>query len=193
MFSQAFPGWKVAKTSEDSIAVTPENKNEYVETYVDWLCYISVRPQFDAFLKGFHESQLFPEGALSILGPSLLKSYIEGTDTFDLNDLKAATRYDGYDAKSKYIQNFWRVVAAWPEEKQKQLLKFVTAAERIPITGVKNLVFIIKKANVENLENLPTSSTCFGTLMLPRYANADILREKLGLALKFGTEGFGTG
>ncbi|KAF7191194.1 putative E3 ubiquitin-protein ligase HECTD2 [Pseudocercospora fuligena] len=191
--SQGFPGWNVTKKAEEPMAVTSENKDDYVNTYVNWLCYTSVRPQFDALLKGFHETQLFPEGALSILGPSLLKSYIEGTDTFDLNDLKAATRYDGYDAKSKYIQTFWRVVAAWPEEKQKQLLKFVTAAERIPITGVKNLVFIIKKANVENLENLPTSSTCFGTLMLPRYASADILREKLGLALKFGTEGFGTG
>ncbi|KXS96052.1 hypothetical protein AC578_2281 [Pseudocercospora eumusae] len=192
-FSQGFPGWNVTKAAEEPMAVTSENKNDYVKTYVDWLCYNSVRPQFEAFRKGFHDSQLFPEGALSVLGPSLLKSYIEGTDTFDLNDLKAATRYDGYDAKSKYIQTFWRVVGAWPEEKQKQLLKFVTAAERIPITGVKNLVFIIKKANVENLENLPTSSTCFGTLMLPRYASADILRDKLGLALKFGTEGFGTG
>ena len=175
--SNVFPGWNVIKSDGQPMAVTPENKNDYVETYVDWLCYSSVRPQFDAFRKGFHDSQLFPEGALSILGPSLLKSYIEGTDTFDLNDLKAATRYDGYDAKSKYIQTFWKVVAAWPEEKQKQLLKFVTAAERIPITGVKNLVFIIKKANVENLENLPTSSTCFGTLMLPRYGGADILRD----------------
>ncbi|KXT09923.1 hypothetical protein AC579_7997 [Pseudocercospora musae] len=192
-FSQGFPGWNVIKAAEEPMAVTSKNKNDYVKTYVDWLCYNSVRPQFEAFLKGFHDSQLFPEEALSILGPSLLKSYIEGNDIFDLNDLKAATRYDGYDAKSKYIQTFWRVVGAWPEEKQKQLLKFVTAAERIPITGVKNLVFIIKKANVENLENLPTSSTCFGTLMLPRYGNADILREKLELALKFGTEGFGTG
>ena len=39
---------------------------------------------------------------------------------------------------------------------------------------------------------LPTSSTCFGTLYLPRYKDEQTLERKLGIALEFGGEGFGT-
>lgn len=190
----SWPGWKILPNDNVPGEVTPQNKVRYAQAYTFWLAYISVSPQFDAFRRGFHDSEIFGSGReLLILDDILGKDYIEGTDTFEIPDLKAATRYDGYDPKSKYIQSFWKIVAAWPEEKQKQLLKFVTAAERIPITGVSRLVFIVKRANVENLENLPTSSTCFGTLMLPKYKSAEVLREKLSLALKFGSEGFGTG
>jgi len=41
-------------------------------------------------------------------------------------------------------------------------------------------------------ELLPTSSTCFGTLYLPRYKDEATLERKLGVALEFGGVGFGT-
>jgi hypothetical protein len=41
-------------------------------------------------------------------------------------------------------------------------------------------------------ELLPTSSTCFGTLYLPRYKDEETLERKLGIALEFGGVGFGT-
>ena len=44
----------------------------------------------------------------------------------------------------------------------------------------------------EAVELLPTSSTCFGTLYLPRYKDEETLERKLGIALEFGGVGFGT-
>ena len=41
-----------------------------------------------------------------------------------------------------------------------------------------------------NVERL--FSTCFGTLYLPRYKDEQTLERKLGIALEFGGEGFGT-
>lgn len=189
----AWPGWSIVRAEGEAEPVTAQNKADYVRSYISWLYYYSVAPQVEALLRGFRCSDLADARTLAVLGPRGLQAYIEGTDRFDISDLKAAVRYDGYEAKQKYIQSFWRIVSNWPESKQKQLLKFVTAAERIPITGTSHITFIIKKATNQPPDALPTSSTCFGTLMLPKYASAEILAQKLDLALKYGLEGFGTG
>jgi hypothetical protein len=36
----------------------------------------------------------------------------------------------------------------------------------------------------EDVENLPTSHTCFNQLVLPDYASEEVLREKLEIALE---------
>lgn len=192
-FGFSWPGWKVVRAETDPLEVTPESRNEYIRTYIHHLCYGSVAPQWDAFYKGFYSSGIIDHHTLILLSPPNLKTYIEGSPRLDINDLKAATRYDGFDPNSKYMHWFWRIVTSWPELRQKQLLKFVTAAERIPISGASNLTFIIKKSLSATLDSLPTSSTCFGTLMLPRYSTAEVLASKLKLAVEYGAEGFGTG
>lgn len=189
----AWPGWELIHTEAEPAEVTANNKRAYVDSYIRWLLLDSIAPQLLAFLRGFRRSGLVSTRTMKLFSPSSLRSYIEGDDFLDISQLKAATEYDGYEKTSKYIQNFWRIVTGWTQEKQKQLLKFVTAAERIPITGASHMTFMIKKAHPDSIEALPTSSTCFGTLLLPRYASSDILAQKLDLALKYGTEGFGTG
>ncbi|GAB1731196.1 hypothetical protein NU195Hw_Modified_293t1 [Hortaea werneckii] len=186
-----WPGWKLLRPPQESGIVTAENKSQYVSEYAWWLTWASVEPQWKAFMSGFH--RVIDQRTLSIFKPADLKAFVEGSSRLDIGELRKSTQYEGYEAKSKYIQNFWRLVSSWPEEKQKKLLKFVTAAERIPIGGASQLTFVIKKTVVEDLEHLPTSSTCFGTLYLPRYASSEALNEKLSLAIEYGLEGFGTG
>jgi hypothetical protein len=188
-----WPGWRVKASEVVPDVVTSANKVKYVHEHTLWLVYTSVYPQLKAFLKGFYSTDLFKPATLQLFGEERLKLYVEGTNTLDINELRAATRYDGYEPTSKYMATFWRIVTAWPQEKQKRLLKFVTAAERIPITGASHLTFVIKKSHPDSLDNLPTSSTCFGTLMLPRYGSAEILEEKLSKAVEYGAVGFGNG
>lgn len=56
--SQAFcwPGWKVeVVTSTETITpVTNTNREEYANLYAQWLLDYSIRPQFEAFAKGFN-------------------------------------------------------------------------------------------------------------------------------------------
>ncbi|CAK4033546.1 Ubiquitin- ligase E3A [Lecanosticta acicola] len=193
--SESWPGWKLVKaTSEDVISdVTPENKHAYVQDYSKFLCYGSVAPQCDAFFRGFYDSSVLDARAIDLFTPEQLKLHIEGSNHIDINDLRSCAKYEGYEPHSRYVSMFWRIVASWPEAKHRQLLKFVTAAERTPITGAKNLTFVIKRNWPGNPDALPTSSTCFGTLYLPKYPSAEVLAAKLNLALKYGTEGFGTG
>lgn len=187
-----WPGWTFEKSTVDAEEVTPENKHRYIREKVYWHTCVSVAPQLRAVLEGFHSADLFPPCTVKKLFTSqTLKLYIEGTDRLNIDELRAAASYTDYEAGDEYIKSFWTVVSGWPESKQKQLLKFVTAAERIPIFGPSQLVFTIKRA--DNPEHLPTSHTCFGMLDLPLYESTEELDRKLSLALKYGSEGFGMG
>ena len=186
-----WPGWAVKHFTEPSEPISTKNRKRYILDYIRWLTHHSIKPQLNAFLTGFYTC--VDKHSISIFSAEQLKAQIEGSSTLDIAELQRATRYDGYDPQSRYIRSFWRIVSSWPSEKQKALLKFVTAAERIPIGGASMLTFKIQKAEFVDEEDLPTSSTCFGTLSLPKYKDVRVLEEKLSLALEYGLEGFGTG
>ncbi|KAF2719210.1 hypothetical protein K431DRAFT_286945 [Polychaeton citri CBS 116435] len=193
--SLTWPGWNITSSEANKPvkAVTESNKLEYVGDYVRWLTTSSIWPQWQAFARGFHT--ILSPHTLSVFqkNPSTFKLLIEGQPDFDLSSLRLHTRYEGYSPKHTYMEEFWTVVLSWPRERQKQLLKFVTAAERIPIGGVESLTFVIKRMDAIDAEWLPTSSTCFGILYLPEYESARVLEEKLSQAIEFGNESFGTG
>jgi hypothetical protein len=203
---QDWPGWEVHAPStpkdEESQPLTSSNIASYTTDYIHWLHTLSIFPQQNAFQKGFHA--LIPSHHLQLFTPNTLSHTLEGSSTLDLPALRAATKYTHYTPSEPYINTFWRILARWPPESQKSLLKFVTAAERWPITGVGSLTFRIEEMAANsgragvgedaagNMSFLPTSSTCFGTLYLPRYKDEETLERKLEIALEFGGEGFGT-
>jgi E3 ubiquitin-protein ligase HUWE1 len=53
----------------------------------------------------------------------------------------------------------------------------------------------IKKFNIHRAggghHQLPTAHTCFNQLDLPQYPSEEVLKEKLLIAVKEGSEGFG--
>ena len=190
--ANAWPGWKLAKATKDPPELTNANKARYVSGYTRWLTTFSMHPQWRAFLHGFAHIFPNPSSDLSLLTPTNLRTLLEGSPHFSLTSLKHITEYENYLPTSPYIRSFWRIVTAWPEFKQRQLLKFVTACERIPAGGAGNLTFKIKRGPPPDNGELPTSSTCFGMLVLPKYESSEVLEGKLGLALRYGLEGFGS-
>ncbi|KAL9033156.1 MAG: hypothetical protein Q9214_007644 [Letrouitia sp. 1 TL-2023] len=169
--------------------VTNANRKDYVADYIFWLTDKSIRPQFAAFLKGFHVC--VPPKALSIFGPEDLQELMEGVREIDLADLKAVARLEGGFAEAdEVVQNFWAVVHEFDQERLRMLLQFVTACDRLPADGVDKLAFSVQK-NGEGDERLPTSLTCFGRLLLPAYSSKEKLREKLCVAIE-NSKGFGT-
>ncbi|KAK5135797.1 hypothetical protein LTR08_004624 [Meristemomyces frigidus] len=193
-------GWRLTDSTHAPETVTAANKQQYIKDYVRWLTHLSVAPQLCAFRKGLLTVLDSHALALFTHAPTSLKALIEGSPHLDIRALRAATQYQGYDAEDRYIQKFWRIVESWPERKQLQLLKFVTAAERLPVGGAENVTFVISRAMVADtverqgyMDRLPTTSTCFGTLFLPEYASKGMLERKLDVAIEWGGVGFGVG
>jgi len=73
----------------------------------------------------------------------------------------------------------------------------VTGSSQVPIEGFSQLKGMHGKAQkftiqkIDNTENLPNSHTCFNQLDLPNYENEEKMRDKLLVAIKMGSEGFG--
>ena len=263
------PSSPLSPTTSEEDELTPSNVPSYISDYTLFLTTLSIYPQLHAFKRGFRTllgsshlttNQASPHHLLP-LTPHTLRSTLQGSPHLDLSALRRATQYKNYDGNDLYIQSFWKVVGGWGEEKQKALLKFVTAAERVPVTGAGALTFRVQRsgggagagrpeqgredeqgAEAEGFDDgqggfegggdgdlhgesggdggdanggwglhggagrgrragggwgtetelLPTSSTCFGTLYLPRYKDEATLERKLGVALEFGGVGFGT-
>ncbi|KAI0386534.1 hypothetical protein F5Y04DRAFT_124375 [Hypomontagnella monticulosa] len=170
--------------------VTGDNRNAYVSDYIRYLTDVSVAPQFAAFERGFRAC-LHPK-SLQLLSPPLLQNLVEGTQDIDINELRRAARYVGWDASHRTVRDFWAIVKRYDDRMRRKLLEFVTASDRVPVGGMANVQFVIQKNGEEEGEggHLPTAYTCYGTLLLPEYRDSKVLRERLDMALE-NAQGFG--
>ncbi|EWC46383.1 hypothetical protein DRE_04326 [Drechslerella stenobrocha 248] len=173
---------------EESELVTNANREQYVKDYVFWLTDKSIRPQFEAFEKGFHA--VLDRSSLSLFNPMTLRHLVEGSKDIDIAALEAAAKYDdGYHPNHRCVKDFWAIVRTYDNDQRRALLEFVTASDRVPVSGISSVMFVIQR-NGGDSERVPTSLTCFGRLLLPEYSGRKKMREKLRVALENG-RGFG--
>ena len=175
---------------EESPLVTNANRDDYVSDYIRYLTDVSIRPQFEAFERGFKRC-LCPM-SLRLISPTILQSLVEGVQDIDVAELRRNTRYVGWDASHQTIKDFWSIVKKYDLDMRRRLLEFVTASDRVPVGGMRNMQFVIQKNGEEEGQKgrLPTAYTCYGTLLLPEYTDKDTLKERLGMALN-NAQGFG--
>lgn len=173
--------------SKDAPVVTHENRNSYVSDYIRWLTDISVQPQFEAFKRGFFTC--VDRRSITLFDPETLQSIVEGIQEIDISEMRRATRYIGWDASHHSVRDFWSIVKRYDLEQKRKLLEFVTASDRVPVGGMRNLQFTLQRNGVDD-GHLPSSYTCYGILLLPEYSSKEVLREKLAMALE-NSKGFG--
>lgn len=134
--------------SETSL-VDNSNREQYVKDYVFWLTDKSIRPQYEAFARGFYTC--LDRKALSMFSPEALQSVVEGIQEIDIDDLERTARYDdGYSASHRTVRDFWHVVRQYSPEKKRQLLEFVTASDRVPVNGISTILFVIQRNGTDD-------------------------------------------
>ncbi|KAG6544429.1 hypothetical protein Mapa_014067 [Marchantia paleacea] len=177
------------------IAVTNENKLVYVYAMADYKLNRQMRPIIQAFIKGL--SDLIAPSWLGLFNAKEFNQLLSGGEhDFDVEDLRAHTRYTGgFTDSSRTVKLFWEVVAGLEAHERCALLKFVTSCSRAPLLGFKHLqpAFTIHKVvcdapvwaiiGGQDVERLPSASTCYNTLKLPTYKRLSTLREKLRYAI----------
>ncbi|KAL6859011.1 hypothetical protein ACP4OV_018013 [Aristida adscensionis] len=180
--TELFPGGK-------DIAVTSENRRKYIDLLIQE-CFVKCT-----------SSQLahFAEGFSSILGGWYLKEEFfecldaddfdqmlgDTKDTVDLKDWRAHTDYRDYGAKSRQINWFWKAVESMTVEQQRRLLFFWTSVKYLPSEGFRGLSsrLLIYRASVSR-DHLPTSRTCFYTLILPAYTSFSMMQSRLQMIVQ---------
>ena len=175
------------KPDGEKIMVDIDNKDEYVELYINWYFNESIKEVFTSFEKGFY--RVFNRDLSKILSPEELELIICGTQILDFNELKRVCHYEEYTKDSETIKYFWEILLDFNEEEKKKFLSFVTGCDRAPIDGLGSLPITISNGG-NNLDQLPSAHTCFDNLILPDYKNKEKMKEKLLNAINY-SEGFG--
>ena len=174
------------KPNGENIMINFENKNEYVELYLNWFFNESIKEFYNSFENGFY--RVFDKKLSKILSPQELELIICGTQHLDFKELQNAVRYEDYDKNSITIKFLWEILMEFNEEEKKKFLFFVTGCDRAPIDGLSSLPFEISRN--ANIDELPSSHTCFNHLILPDYQNKELMKAKILTAINY-SEGFG--
>jgi hypothetical protein len=172
-----------------NIPVTNDNKQQYIDLYVQYLLEESVKQQFDWFWKGFRH--VMQTDLSSLFLPEELELLVCGDPALDFEALERdGTLYDnGFTAEHQTVKDFWEIVHGFTLEQKKRLLFFTTGSDRAPIGGLSKLKLILAR-NGPDSDRLPTSHTCFNHLLLPEYSSKEKLRDYLLKAIS-NAEGFG--
>ena len=93
------------------------------------------------------------------------------------------------------VKALWAAVAAFDDALQRDFLMFVTGSKTAPMGGLGALrppahaSFKVQRAGPDS-DALPTSHTCFNTLLLPEYDPPSKVAKLLEYAVREGHEGF---
>jgi hypothetical protein len=174
----------------ENIMVTNSNLDSYLSLYTQQALYLSAKPQIDAFIQGFQ--QITQCRSLRVLfTPKDLELLIVGKQSLDFTKLRKTTRYEGgFHINHPTVVDFWQIILEelTPEQKE-QFLIFISGTNVAPVGGLGDLRMTIQRAGPDT-DRLPTSSTCFHTLLLPEYSSKEKLSAKLKIALS-NNRGFG--
>ncbi|CAM8916889.1 unnamed protein product [Rhodiola kirilowii] len=177
------------------VSVTNENKLQYVHAMADYKLNRQILPMSNAFYRGL--SDIISPTWLRLFNASEFNQLLSGgKHDIDIDDLKSNTRYSGgYSEGSRTIKLFWEVLEGFEPQQRCMLLKFVTSCCRAPLLGFKHLqpAFTIHKVSCEmplwatiggqDVDRLPSASTCYNTLKLPTYRRSSNLKAKLLYAI----------
>ncbi|XP_021936482.1 probable E3 ubiquitin-protein ligase HERC4 isoform X2 [Zootermopsis nevadensis] len=174
------------KPGGENIPVTQENKQEFVDLYVDLVLNKSVAIHFKAFGSGFHK--VCGGRILELFHSHELMAVVVGNENYDWEELQRNAEYrNGFTENDETIRMFWEVFHELPEVEKRKFLLFLTGSVRIPIQGMKAIKIYIQPTIDDRY--LPVAHTCFNLLDLPRYGTKEKLRYKLMQAIQ-QTQGF---
>ncbi|XP_075242602.1 putative E3 ubiquitin-protein ligase HECTD2 isoform X1 [Convolutriloba macropyga] len=171
------------KSNGSKIPVTNDNRQEYVNRYLEFNLNKYAQSQFEAFYKGFH--QVCDSQVLLLLTSRDLQRIICGDSTdLDFEKLRKVCSYEGgFKANDLTVENLWTVVKKFDQNEQKLFLSFLTGSKRLPIGGFSEMKFTLKRVDALSDQSLPIAHTCFNELQLPVYKDLETLREKLTYAI----------
>ena len=177
-------------------AVTIENVQQYIDAVVDLTLSSGVQRQIDAFKAGF--SQVFPFVSLSAFNPSeLVMLFGRVEEDWSIETLMDSVKADhGFNMDSRSVKNLLQTMSELDPATRRDFLQFVTGSPKLPIGGFKSLtpMFTVvckpSEPPYTSDDYLPSVMTCVNYLKLPDYTSQEVMKKRLGLAVKEGQGAF---
>ncbi|RDI85986.1 hypothetical protein Vi05172_g4008 [Venturia inaequalis] len=191
------PGYPIELVADGTnVPVTIDNVASYVEKVLDFTLGVGVRPQVDAFRAGF--SQVFPYTALQAFTPDeLVMLFGRVEEDWTLETLMDSIKADhGFNLDSRSIRNLLQVMSELSDQERRDFLQFVSGSPKLPIGGFKALtpMFTVvckpSEPPYTSDDYLPSVMTCVNYLKLPDYSDVEVMRAKIGTAIREGQGAF---
>ena len=191
------PGYEIDLLPGGSeIPVTMTNVQAYIDLVLEKTLNSGVRKQIDAFQNGF--SQVFAYTSLRAFTPAeLVMLFGRVEEDWTIETLMDSVKADhGFNMDSKSVKNLLQTMSELSKEQRRDFLQFVTGSPKLPIGGFKSLtpMFTVvckpSEPPYASDDYLPSVMTCVNYLKLPDYSNQDVLKERLGIAIKEGQGAF---
>ncbi|XP_054845554.1 probable E3 ubiquitin-protein ligase HERC3 isoform X1 [Eublepharis macularius] len=165
----------------DKIAVHKDNRQEFVDAYVNYIFNLSIHEWYAAFSSGF--LKVCGGKVLELFQPTELRAMIVGNSNYNWKELEESAAYKGeFSATHPTVKMFWETFHEFPLEKKKKFLLFLTGSDRIPIYGMSSLRIVIQ-STASGEEYLPVAHTCYNLLDLPKYSSKETLNTRLTQAI----------
>ncbi|XP_050097648.1 probable E3 ubiquitin-protein ligase HERC4 isoform X1 [Anopheles aquasalis] len=169
------------KPGGEDLRVTQENKQEFVQLYIDYVFNKSVEKSYRQFHTGF--MRVCGGRVMKLFKAHELMEVVVGNEEYDWVALEENAEYkNGYSSSDQSIRWFWEVFHELPLEEKKKFLIFLTGSDRIPILGMKAIKILIQPTPDDKF--LPVAHTCFNLLDLPQYKTKEKLKYKLLQAIQ---------
>lgn len=169
------------------LAVTEENKTEYVQLLCEAYLCSGIRREIQCLLQGFWDV-LPPEVLVrSEVGPRELSMLMSGVADLSPSEWREHSEGSG----TQVHVWFWELVQEMTRAQRCMLLHFATGSSRLPPGGFADLRprFNVSVSDSGSSLHLPHAHTCANQIVLYRYESKEQLRGKLLHALL--TEDFG--
>uniref|UniRef100_A0A5S6R1R1 HECT domain-containing protein n=1 Tax=Trichuris muris TaxID=70415 RepID=A0A5S6R1R1_TRIMR len=175
------------KPNGSDISVTKENRQEFVDLYVDYKLNKSINALFEAFSNGFF--RVLTSHLVKFFQPEELMELVIGNEHYDWYEFEKCTEYRGeYWRDHPTIKIFWEVFHSLTNEQKKKFLLFLTGSDRIPFLGMSQVKMIIQPTGGGS-NYYPVAHTCFNLLDLPKFTSKASLADKLTEAIEYN-QGF---
>ncbi|KAK4990001.1 Ubiquitin fusion degradation protein 4 [Elasticomyces elasticus] len=179
-----------------NIHVTIDNVGVYVEKVIEITLGSGVQRQVDAFRHGF--SSVFPYSALKAFTPDELVMLFGRVDEdWSLETLMDSIKADhGFNLDSRSVRNLLQTMSELQPSVRREFLQFVTGSPKLPIGGFKALtpMFTVvckpSEPPYTSDDYLPSVMTCVNYLKMPDYSSLEVLKRKLGVAIREGQGAF---
>ncbi|KAK2873444.1 hypothetical protein FQN49_002367 [Arthroderma sp. PD_2] len=190
-----YPSVKLAPDGHDTL-ITMSNVELYVSKVIDMTLGSGIKPQLDAFAAGF--SQVFLYSSLKTFTPDeLVMLFGQVDEDWSIETLMDSIKADhGFNMDSRSVRNLLQTLSEFTLQQRRDFLQFVTGSPKLPIGGFKGLtpMFTVVCRPSEPPytpdDYLPSVMTCVNYLKLPDYSSAEVLLDKLGVAMREGQGAF---
>jgi hypothetical protein len=117
-----------------NLLVTKDNRDQYIERYINWLVIGRAEPQLNAFRKGYIIIHLIHSRFYSVYPRNLLKgmkvngieAQVIGRPKLDVNDWQGYSEPIGFLRDDKPVTEFWDWVRTLSEINKRKLLGYTT-------------------------------------------------------------------